>query len=419
MSPVLERLDARIVFDSRGDKTVEVEAEVDGRTARAAAPAGKSRGGGEAVPYPPGGPEAGPLVLRKAVSPRLVGRDFSEFGSLDEELAGIDGTPNFANIGGNVALAVSVAVSSATAASLGKPLYRYLSDACGTEPALPLPLGNVLGGGKHAGSGAPEIQEYLSLPIGARTIFSALEANILVHRRLGALLGKNVARYPLGRGDEGAYAPPISLEKATELVSQAAAEASDILGFKVAIGIDVAGSSIYDGKSGRYALPSQGLYLTSEEFMEYIAELSDRYGLIYIEDPFREDDPESFIELSRMLSRTYVCGDDLLVTRAERIRDAASRGAVRAVIIKPNQVGTLLLTWQAVEAASSTGILPVASHRSGETTDSYLADIAVGMGCKVIKSGVLGGERMAKLNELIRIGEEVGGERVRRVSYPV
>jgi len=419
LSPVLRRLDARIVFDSRGDKSIEVEAEVDGHTARAAAPAGKSRGSGEAVPYPPDGPDAGPLVVRKILAPKLLGREFISLEALDEELAKIDGSPNFASIGGNIALAVSVAVNSATAASLGKPLYRHLNDLCGTETALPLPLGNVLGGGKHAGSGAPEFQEYLSLPIGAGSIMKAIEANILVHRVLGALLEKNVPRYPLGRGDEGSYARPINVEKALELVSEAAAEASDRLGFKVAIGLDIAGSSIYDSKSRRYVLPSQGLYLTTNEYMEYISELTDRYGLIYLEDPFREDDLESFIELTRVLNKTYVCGDDLLVTREERIRDAASRRAVRAVIIKPNQVGTLLLTWRAVKAATSSGILPVASHRSGETTDAYLSHIAVGMGCKVIKSGILGGERMAKLNELLRIGEEVGEDNLWRVSYPV
>lgn len=405
-----------MVFDSRGDKTIEVEAAVEGAVGRAAAPAGKSRGKREVEPYPPGGPEEAVKILKERVAPKLIGQEYPGFTKLDQMLMEIDGTPNFSSIGGNTALAVSVALLSAYSAHRGEPLYSLIAQETKQEPGLPLPLGNVLGGGKHAGEGAPEIQEYLALPLNPRTVSEAVEANIRVHRTLGKILSKKVSGFPLGKGDEGGYAPPISVEAALDAVVEAAQSVGDAMGVKIGVGLDVAAGSIYDESSKRYVLKSQGLYLDREGFLSYIAELADKASLVYLEDPFIEDDPEAFAALRKQVPKTLVCGDDLVVTRRELIEDCLRRGAINAAIIKPNQVGSLYLTWLAVDACLRGGAVPAASHRSGETTDAYLSHIAVGMGCRLIKSGVLGGERIAKANELLRIGEKIGGSRVRRIS---
>ncbi|GBC71749.1 Enolase [Candidatus Calditenuaceae archaeon HR02] len=408
-------LAGRVVFDSRGDKTIEVEAAVDGVRGRAAAPAGKSRGKREVEPYPPGGPEAAVKILREKVAPRIVGREYYGFIEFDQLLQEIDGTPNFSNIGGNTALATSIAALTAYAALRGESLYKLIARETGQEPALPLPLGNVLGGGKHAGQGAPEIQEYLVIPLDPKTIHEALEANIRTHRKLGEILSRRVSGFPLGKGDEGGYAPPISVEAALDAVREAAQRVGDEMGIRMGVGLDVAAGSIYDESSRRYVLKSQGLYLDREGFLNYIAELAEKASLVYIEDPFLEDDPDAFAELRKLLPNTLICGDDLVVTRRGLIEDYLKKRAINAAIIKPNQVGSLSLTWSAVEACLKGGAVPVASHRSGETNDTYLSHIAVGMGCKVIKAGVLGGERIAKANELVRISEEVGSSKLRRI----
>ncbi|MCS7127416.1 MAG: phosphopyruvate hydratase [Thaumarchaeota archaeon] len=410
----LERVTARVVFDSRGDKTVEVEVTVDGHTARAGAPSGKSRGKREVVPFPEGGPEAAVRLVRERFA-GLLGRELDGLLAMDALLAEIDRTPDLSAIGGNTAIALSVAAATAYAASEGKRLHEALAHLTGETPALPLPLSNVLGGGAHAGPGAPEIQEFLLIPLGARTMKEAIEVNVIAYRRLGRLLQRELPGFPLGKGDEGGYAPPIGNRKALELVRAAADEASDETGVEVGVGLDVAGSNVYDPKSGKYALRSEGLYLTGQEFRDYLAAIADEFGLVYIEDPFSEDSPELYAELQRDLKSVLVCGDDLVVTRAELISEMARRGAIRAAIVKPNQVGTLTLTLEAVKACASNGAVAVASHRSGETTDAYISQVAVGTGCKVIKCGLIGGERVAKLNELLRTEEEVGEGRIRRL----
>ncbi len=408
----IEALRARVVFDSRGDKTVEVEVTVERYTARAAAPSGKSRGKKEVKPFAEGGAEGSVRAL-KEVSGKIVGATMDSPLAIDRLLREIDGTEDFSRIGGNAALAVSVASAIAYAGSGGEPLYKSLSRHLGSDPGIPLPLSNVLGGGAHAGSGAPEFQEYLLIPVGARDVMEAIEANVLAYRKLGKLLSQEVRGYPLGKGDEGGYAPPVGNRKALELVARAAEETSDETGVRIAIGLDVAGSNVFDPKSGRYALRSDGLYLTGEEMVSFLGELVDRFGIVYLEDPFSEDSPELFRELQRSVPKTFVCGDDLVVTRPDLIRSAIESGSVRAAIIKPNQVGLLSVAAESARVCHDLRALPVASHRSGETTDAYLSHFAVGTWCRLIKCGLIGGERMAKLNELLRIGEEIGSSRMR------
>jgi len=411
----VEGLRARVVFDSRGDKTVEVEVTVDGYTARAAAPSGKSRGKREVKPFADGGAEGSVRALREA-SGKIVGATLDGPLAVDRLLREVDGTEDFSRIGGNAALATSAAAAIAYAGSGGEPLYRSLSRYLGADPGIPLPLSNVLGGGAHAGSGAPEFQEYLLIPVGAKDVMEAIEANVLAYRKLGRLLSQEVKGYPLGKGDEGGYAPPVGNRKALELVARAAEEASDETGVRIALGLDVAGSNVFDPKSGRYALRSDGLYLTGEEMVSFLGELVDSFGIVYLEDPFSEDSPELFAELQRSVPNTFVCGDDLVVTRPDLIRSAIEAGSIRAAIVKPNQVGLLSLAAESARICHDRRALPVASHRSGETTDAYLSHFAVGTWCRLIKCGLIGGERMAKLNELLRIGEEVGSDRLRRLS---
>jgi len=411
----VEGLRARVVFDSRGDKTVEVEVTVDGYTARAAAPSGKSRGKREVKPFADGGAEGSVRALREA-SGKIVGATLDGPLAVDRLLREVDGTEDFSRIGGNAALATSAAAAIAYAGSGGEPLYRSLSRYLGADPGIPLPLSNVLGGGAHAGSGAPEFQEYLLIPVGAKDVMEAIEANVLAYRKLGRLLSQEVKGYPLGKGDEGGYAPPVGNRKALELVARAAEEASDETGVRIALGLDVAGSNVFDPRSGRYALRSDGLYLTGEEMVSFLGELVDSFGIVYLEDPFSEDSPELFAELQRSVPNTFVCGDDLVVTRPDLIRSAIEAGSIRAAIVKPNQVGLLSLAAESARICHDRRALPVASHRSGETTDAYLSHFAVGTWCRLIKCGLIGGERMAKLNELLRIGEEVGSDRLRRLS---
>ncbi len=407
MTNTIRDIKGRVVYDSRGDKTIEVEVNIDGHVGQAAAPSGKSRGAREAEPFPRGGPEAAITILRKEINPKLIGIEVDNYDTIDKILADLDGTWNFSRIGGNTALAISIATAIAISKAKGLPLYAYLASTTKSEPAIPLPLGNVIGGGKHAGPGAPEIQEFLVIPRNPNTIDEAIMANIKVHKIVGKLLEEKISNYPLGKGDEGAYAPPIGIEAALDIVYDAAKKVEDELKVKMSIGVDVAGTNIYNPRSDKYVLTSAGLYLDSEGFLQYLAELADKYEIIYIEDPFKEDDYESFRNLSRVLPRAYICGDDLVVTRSELISKAVSLGAIKAAIIKPNQVGTLSLTWDAIKTGKDHGLLLIASHRSGETTDHYLPHIAVGFGCKVIKAGIMGGERIAKANELIRLGEQI------------
>ena len=384
---------------------------MEGGFGRAAAPAGASKGAKEVAYYPPGGAAEAVRLINSKLAEELRGVDASDQKAVDEALKRFDGTPNFSRLGGNSAFAVSLASALAASCALGKYLFQHLKIP--EEPRLPYPLGNVIGGGKHAGKGAPDWQELLVIPVGARDVASAVKANFMVHKRAGKLLDKHLGGFTLGRGDEGAYAPPIGTEKGLEILSQAAAEVSDELGFEVRVGVDVAASSLWDPEERLYIYPTEGAKLTREEQMQRVAEWVDRFNLYYVEDPLEEDDMDGFAELSKMLEgKTLVCGDDLIVTRPEILREAADKRAVQAVIIKPNQVGLLTTAMKSVKLALDRGIVPVVSHRSGEPPEGHLAQLAVGWGGKVLKAGVMGGERVAKANELLRIGELIGMDRM-------
>ena len=410
MSTIIEDVKARKIFNSRGEATIEVEVRTADGFGVASAPSGASKGKAEAVALPSGGVEEAVKKVEELIAPELIGLNADEQEEIDKLLHEIDGTNNFANIGGNTAYAVSLAVAEAAASSYNMPLFQYLGGCLACD--LPYPLGNVLGGGKHALGNVPDIQEFLVLPVGAPNFVAAAEANIKIHRRLKELLIKADPHFTGGRGDEGAWAPNISNEKALEVVSKACEEVSNEVGFECRVGLDVASSSLWDPNKQRYVYVNEGVERDSGEQLEYILDLINRYNLIYVEDPFHEDDFESFSELTSKVKSCLICGDDLFVTNEERLSTGIAKKAGNAIIIKMNQVGTLTDTWKTTRLAKENGYVPVVSHRSGETPAFHIAHLAVGFHCPIIKTGVIGGERIAKINELIYI-EEILGDKAR------
>jgi enolase len=390
----------RRVLDSRGNPTVEADVLTEsGGFGRAAAPSGASTGEYEAVELPAS--EAVAAARQHAV-PRLV--DEVHAGNqreVDGALHAADGTDDFSQLGANSAVAISMAAAKAGADVLGAPLYQHLGGTFRGE-SFPTPLGNVVGGGEHARD-ATDIQEFLAAPVGAPNVPEAVFANAAVHARVADLLDeRGVAA---GKGDEGAWAPSVDDATAFALMDEAVDAVADEVGFEVRFGLDVAASELYDADAGvyRYADTER----TPEEQVDYVAGLVDEYDLAYVEDPLDEDDFESYVDLTdRVGDRTLVCGDDLFVTNVERLSRGIEMGAGNSILVKPNQIGTLTDAFDAVELAVRNGYDPVISHRSGETEDTTIAHLAVATDAPYIKTGAVGGERTAKLNELIRIADD-------------
>jgi len=413
---IIESMAARSLFDSRGNPTVEVEIVTKGGYGSALAPSGASAGAHEVVSYPKGGVDEGVRLLKAMIEPRLVGFDSSETTTIDGLLHELDGTKDFSRLGGNICLAVSLAAAKAASASRKIPLHELLSG--NTAAYLPHPLGNVIGGGKHAGKNAPDIQEFLVLPVKANSFREMASANIAVHRELRRLLEKTDPTFTGGKGDEGAWAPNLSNDKALDLVAQAAETVSKGTGVEIRVGLDVASSSLWDKKSKTYVYEREGVQRNRGEQIDFTLELIKRYSLAYVEDPLDEEDFEGFSEVtSRIGESCMICGDDLFTTNTDRLARGIKLKSGNAIIIKPNQIGTLTDTLRAVKMAKGAGYVPIASHRSGETCDPYLAHLAVGYECPVVKLGVLGGERLSKVNELLRIEESLGSRaRVAKLS---
>jgi phosphopyruvate hydratase len=393
---MIEAIELRTILDSRGNPTVEADVYTASGHGRAAAPSGASTGAAEAKVLPPR--EAIDHAIESLV-PALVGMDSADQECFDAQLRDIDGTENFSVIGANIAVALSLANAKAAASALGLPLFRYLGGAFVNE--MPLPLGNVIGGGAHA-TNATEIQEFLVVPGGAADAEEAVFANAAVHKNVKDILKKK--GIAAGKGDEGAWAPQIDDALAFELIAEATGRVADEMNVQVDMGIDVASSQMWNGEGYKY----RDRVRSTEDQIAYIAELVDKYNLVYVEDPLHEDDFDAFAELnSQVGDRCLLCGDDLFVTQVDRIEKGIERGSANCVLIKPNQVGTLTDTFEAVRLAHTHGLDTVMSHRSGETTDTTIAHLATAFSCVFLKCGVVGGERIAKLNELIRIEEQL------------
>ena len=406
MSAIIEDITAREILNSRGNTTVEVDVTTIDGFGRASAPSGASTGKAEAVPFPEGGVEEAIRKVEELIAPEVIGLYADEQEEIDTLLHELDETEDFRNIGGNTAYAVSLAVADAAADSYDLPLFQYLGGSLASD--LPCPLGNVVGGGKHALGKATDIQEFLVLPIGAPSFSTAVEANAAIHRRLKALLRKVDPNFTGGKGDEGAWAPNVSNVEALEAVSGACREVSEEAGFECRPALDVAASSLWDTEKRRYVYTRDDLRRDSGEQIEYVLDVIEKYGLVYVEDPVHEDDFQGFKELTSKSRSCLICGDDLFVTNVKRLGEGIKKGAGNSIVIKMNQVGTLTDTWAATRLAQENRYVPVVSHRSGETAASHIAHLAVAFRAPIIKTGVVGGERIAKLNELIRIEETLG-----------
>ena len=394
----ISSISLRRVLDSRGNPTVEADVLTEsGGFGRAAAPSGASTGEYEAIELPPNEAIAN---AREHAVPRLVDTVYAgDQRAVDGALRAADGTDNFSEIGANSAVAISMAAAKAAADVLGAPLYQHLGGAFRGDN-FPIPLGNVIGGGEHA-KDATDIQEYLAAPVGAPSVSEAVFANAKVHGAAGDILDER--GIGAGKGDEGAWAPPVSDAEAFEIMDEAVSRVADEVGFEIKFGLDVAASEMYEAGAYQY---SDGEKSTDEQ-IEYIADLVEEYDLAYVEDPLDENDYEAFAELTEQVGdQTLICGDDLFVTNVSRLQNGIDQGAANSILIKPNQIGSLSDTVDAIELAVRNGYETIISHRSGETEDTTIAHLAVATDAGFIKTGTVAGERTAKLNELIRIADD-------------
>ncbi len=383
---------------------------------RAAAPAGASKGEAEVVYYPKGGVDAAVEIVEKLVAPKLIGMNANEQEEIDSLLHEIDGTEKFGRIGGNTAYAISLCAAKTTADSYHALLYEYLGGYLAYE--LPFPLGNVLSGGRHAHGRAPDIQEFLVLPIHAESFWDAAKANVAFHSKIGKILRKTKKTFTSGRSDEGAWIADINNNEALELMAQACAQVSKELQFECRIGVDIAASTLWNSKKKCYVYSHERVERTPKEQLKYVLGLIEKYSLIYVEDPFHEEDFDNFARLTEKADNCLVCGDDLFVTNVERLKHGIKKKAANSIIIKPNQIGTLTDAWEAAKKARETLYAPVVSHRSGDTVNAEISHLAVAFHCPIIKTGVIEGARIAKIDELIRI-EDTLGKRARMATIPL
>ena len=406
MSSIIEDLIARKIFNNRGEETIEVDVITANGFGRASAPAGKSRGKAEVVYYPQGGVEQAIKKIDDLIAPELAGlnSDFQE--EIDSTLHEVDGTTNFRVIGGNTAFAVSLANAEAAANSHGLLLFQFLGGNIANT--LPYPLGNCISGGQHARGKAPDIQEFLTLPHGAETFLEALTANTQIHKKIGDALKKKDKLFSGGTSSEGAWIANIGNEDAFETIAKACEEVGNELDFECGFGIDVAASSLWKEKEGKYVYENGSKKRDASEQLDFMLDLIEQYHLAYVEDPFHEEDFESFAELTKKARNCLICGDDLFTTNNERLNQGIKLDAANAIIIKVNQIGTLSDAAETIENAQRNGYTCVVSHRSGDTCDWHIAHLAVAFKCPIIKTGVVEGARIAKLNELIRIEHFLG-----------
>ncbi|ORA79426.1 phosphopyruvate hydratase [Mycobacterium malmoense] len=409
--PIIEQVGAREILDSRGNPTVEVEiALMDGTFARAAVPSGASTGEHEAVELRDGGERYGGKGVRKAVqavldeiAPAVIGLSADDQRLVDQALVDLDGTPDKSRLGANAILGVSLAVAKAAADSAELPLFRYVGGP--NAHILPVPMMNILNGGAHADT-AVDIQEFMVAPIGAPSFAEALRWGAEVYHALKSVLKKQ--GLSTGLGDEGGFAPDVAgTTAALDLISRAIESAGLRPGADVALALDAAATEFYAGGTG-YAF--EGATRTAEQMAEFYAGLLGSYPLVSLEDPLSEDDWDGWVALTASIGdRVQIVGDDIFVTNPERLEEGIEKGVANALLVKVNQIGTLTETLDAVALAHHSGYRTMMSHRSGETEDTTIADLAVAVGTGQIKTGAPArSERVAKYNQLLRIEEALG-----------
>jgi len=403
-STTITQIRHRTVFDSRGIETLEVDVITEGGFARVAAPFGApgSRGEFEAPAYAPDGIPATRKILDDELIPALIGRDSADQEGIDDLLVELDGTSNFERIGGNTSTVLSIATARATSEATKVPLFRLLADS--DTPTLPVPLGNVIGGGAHSLGPAPDMQEHMVVAMGAKSVRHAIEINLKVHHEAGRLLEKKDPNFAGGMDDEDAWAANLNDWEALEVLEEAKRKIEDRESIEIRMGLDLAADRLWNASRGVYHYTREGIARSPEEQLAYLVELVERFNLAYVEDAFHSSDYESFAELnSRVRDRCIICADDIYASNLARTQVGISKKSATAMIIKPNQVGTITGARRTARLAKENGVKPIISNRSGETLDVSIADLAVAWNASMIKAGVRGGGRIIKLNELIRI----------------
>ncbi len=402
--PKITSISGTVVYNSRGHKTIEVSVISDNKyLGRVCAPSGASVGKHEAINFPDNNPQKSLDILRSNEK-KFIGLDPSDLKSIHETLRKIDSTTNYSEIGGAVAFSLTIASTESAARSEGVPLFKILTKDAHLR--LPFPLGNILGGGAHAGIGTPDIQEILVCAIGSKTIRESAETNFLIHQELGKMLERHDAKFTRGRGDEGAWAPRINNDKAVEYCADTCEKLGYTLGKEVSLGIDFASSVLWNEKRGKYVYSRQGIERSPEQQIEFVSEMIKKYKLVCVEDPVHEDAFEDMAELTKKFPRILIIGDDIVVTNQTRLSKAINTKSCNAVILKVNQAGSLYDALEFAKLANKNNMKLITSHRSGESTDSHISHIGLATKSNMLKVGVVGGERVAKINELIRISEE-------------
>ena len=416
METIIEDVLGREILDSRGNPTVEVEVTLmDGSIGRAAVPSGASTGVHEALEMRDGdkgrylgkGVQQAVDNVNGELADALIGWDSTEQKAIDETMIDLDGTPNKSRLGANAILGTSLAVAKAAASSLGLPLFRYIGGVY--AHVLPVPMLNILNGGAHTGWQSTDAQEFMVMPLGADSFAEGLRWGTEIYHALKAVLkGRG---YTALVGDEGGYAPALKANaEAVEVILEAIHKAGYTAGEQVAIALDPAASEFYEEETGMYNLRKEGRKLTSEQMVDFWKSWVDQYPIVSIEDGLAQDDWEGWkLMMQVMGDRIQIVGDDLLVTNPERTRRAIRERAANALLVKLNQIGSLTETIEAVEICHRAGWRAVTSHRSGETEDSTIADLVVGLNMGQIKSGAPArSDRVAKYNQLMRIEEMLG-----------
>ena len=394
---IIKDIKLRKIIDSRGNPTVEADVVTNEGFGRAAAPAGASTGTFEAQAWPKNNVNLGISNAKENIIPSLIGIASNDQETFDNTIKDKDGSKNLQTVGGNIAVALSLACAKAAADSKNIPLFEHVSKT--KSYSIPAPMSNVLGGGAHA-IGGTDIQEYLVTSFD-NDVSTAIETNAAVHKEVAKILKEKFPNIALGKGDEGAWVAPLENVEALDIVTKAVDNVQKETGVEVRTGLDVAASEFY--KNGKYVYKEQTL--TPEEQVDFMLGLIEEYDLHSVEDPIDQNDFESWASLTDQTD-SLIIGDDLYVTNSERLEEGIKKKSTNSILIKPNQIGTLTDTIKTVEMAKESEMATVISHRSGETTDTSIAHLGVAFESHAIKTGIMGGERIAKLNELVRISEK-------------
>ena len=399
----ISSIEGQILYNSRGSKTIEIDVKSEGKfLGRVCAPSGASVGKYEAVSFPNEKPEESLRIIQEN-SQKFIGLESSDLKGIHDALKSLDNSTNYSKIGGALAFAVTIASMESAAKAAEQPLFKILSPESSFK--FPFPLGNILGGGAHAGPGTPDIQEILVCATGSKTIEDAIETNLSVHKELRHILEKEDPNFTNGRGDEGGWAPKLENEKALEVSAKACENLGFTLGKEVSLGVDFASSTQWNEEKQKYVYDRAGFENSTGEQIDFASNIIEKYKLIFAEDTVHEEAFEDMAEITAKFPNTMVTGDDLIVTNKEILTKAIELKSCNAAILKVNQAGSLYDALEFAKVANQNNIKLITSHRSGESTDSQISHIGIATKSKMLKVGVVGGERIAKLNELLRLSE--------------